>query len=515
MSNLPQTIIKQTKAEIGIGITVSILTAALIWFQMEKSQVQTWLLLVTTIYAVRYGLCDYLSKRKPNTKSSKSIRFLLNVGLLICGLAWASLIINEPFHTGSGTFNSYALVAAGFLSFIVFMLYLGKLDLVLTFVTASLFAPILNSVLRETDPDLLTISCILLWTVCLVVASIRFSKIASTSNIKIPDTTNEAALKQNNEQLQRKHSVAEAKIQELQAALKMANLDLESSQNKADALSITLNQINPFDLESGLLTEVKHKNILQREWARMARLNLPITLIYLLLDDYDKYEEMRDKKTCLMTLKRIVKIIKSTCRRPGDVFAKLKNQQLALLLPETDLEDSIELANSICKQVEDLQIPHVKNSPNPILTVSLGIATVIPNELLTEGEFLKRADSALYEAKFQGGNRVVHYVSHPEIKLEHWDVGKLGAVSADKLKHKLTTLGYDTETKTYLPGGQIKDRRTHTDFATGILAGTFLLTIDGDAVKLRPGDCLVIPKSLNILSEVIGTEPVICYEGNH
>lgn len=508
-----QTVFRQTKTEIALGICFSLVCAGLIWIQTEKTQIHTWLLIITTIYALRYGLVDYLSRLHSSNRNSLGNHLILLIGIIICGVAWASLIINTPFKTGDSQINLIGLGIAGILSFIVFVIYLGRMELVLSFAVASLILPILN-VIDSLENHQTTMAFLFAWLVCLLFGSWRISKQLQTQPVRNIESVNEANLKLQNDRLTNQLSVTQAKVEELTNSLKLTNLDLETTQNKADALSITLNQINPFDLESGLLTEIKHKTILQREWSRMGRLELPITLVYLAIDDFEKYQEGHDKKAASMTFKRVVKIVKNTCQRPGDVFAKLKNSTIAMLLPETELEDSIELANTVCKEVEALNIKHVKNAGNEFVTVSLGIATVIPNDLLTEGEFIKRADSALYEAKFQGGNRVSHYVSHPELRLEHWDENRNGKVSADKLKKKLSTMGFETENKTYLAGGDIKDRRTHAEFAIGLLTGNFMVLIDGDTIKMKAGDILTIPKSLNILCKVKGSETVICYEGN-
>ncbi len=507
------TVFRQTKTEIALGICLSLLCAGLIWHQTEKSQVHTWLLIITTIYALRYGLVDYLSKLHSANRNSLGNQLILVIGLIICGLAWAGLIINTPFKTGFSDINLIGLGIAGAVSFIVLIVYLGRLEFVLSFAIAALALPFIT-IIDSLQNHIITLTYLLTWLVCLVFGSSRIRKQLQSQPVRNIESINESNLKLQNERLTNQLATAQAKIEELTNSLKLTNLDLETTQNKADALSITLNQINPFDLESGLLTEVKHKTILQREWARMGRLDLPISLIYLSIDDFDKYQEAYDKKAASMTFKRVVKIVKNTCQRPGDVFGKLKNSIIAILLPETELDHSIELANTICKDVESLNIKHVENAANEFVTVSLGIATVIPNDLLTEGEFLKRADSALYEAKFQGGNRVSHYISHPELKLEHWDEEKNGKVTADKLKKRLGSLGFETENKTYLAGGDIKDRRTHAEFGIGILTGNFMVLIDGDTIKMRAGDILTIPKSLNILCKVKGSETVICYEGN-
>ena len=80
-----------------------------------------------------------------------------------------------------------------------------------------------------------------------------------------------------------------------------------------------------------------------------------------------------------------------------------------VLLPDTDLSAARMIGSEICRQVQGLRIPHTRNLPWKIATVSVGIATLEPRDVETrDGSWLvSTADLALYDAKAQGRNQCV------------------------------------------------------------------------------------------------------------
>ena len=75
-------------------------------------------------------------------------------------------------------------------------------------------------------------------------------------------------------------------------------------------------------------------------------------------------------------------------------------------LSELTEEESKTYANAIRKAVEDLKIPHEKNSISSFVTISVGLLSISPKEKITEDEIYKKADDLLYKAKESGRNRV-------------------------------------------------------------------------------------------------------------
>jgi diguanylate cyclase (GGDEF)-like protein len=76
-----------------------------------------------------------------------------------------------------------------------------------------------------------------------------------------------------------------------------------------------------------------------------------------------------------------------------------------VLLPNTDLKGAIAVAEKIQAEIHILAIPHECSNVKPIVTVSLGIASIIPKLEVESATLLAHADRSLYEAKQQGRDR--------------------------------------------------------------------------------------------------------------
>ena len=166
------------------------------------------------------------------------------------------------------------------------------------------------------------------------------------------------------------------------------------------------------------------------------------------------------------------------------------------------------MADVLRKQIRRLNMPNLDSPMHSAVTASFGVATVIPNSDLSIDEFNKRADAALYEAQFQGGDKVVRFRTMSTIRLERWDRDQEGDLTPDGLVRKLAVLGYETEAKTYRPGDYQSDRRIQIDTIDAIVQGKLKVSLEGESRILQPGDCLFIPKGLVTSAEVVGQKPV-------
>jgi diguanylate cyclase (GGDEF)-like protein len=235
--------------------------------------------------------------------------------------------------------------------------------------------------------------------------------------------------------------------------------------------------------------------------------------VHTTIDNFDNYKEAYGKNGYDATIRRIADLMRKTGTRPGDVVARLEDNKFALLLPEADHKNGETLAEILRKQIRLLNIANKESSMHSSVTASFGVATVIPNSDLDIQEFCGRADAALYEAQFQGGDKVVRFRTMNNIKLEKWDRALEGELTADGLIRKLAVLGYDAEPKTYRPGEYQADKRIQIDTIDAIIQGQLKISLEGEARVLHPGDCLFIPKGHVTSVEVVGEKPVICLEG--
>lgn len=156
---------------------------------------------------------------------------------------------------------------------------------------------------------------------------------------------------------------------------------------------------------------------LAREWARLMRSGCPLSLLLLDVDCFKAYNDFYGHPSGDACLIKIAQVIAGLACRPGDLVARYGGEEFALILPDTPLEGAITVAAEVQTQVRTQQIPHARSSVTPIITVSIGVACVIPNPDLTIAHLISVADQALYSAKQSGRDRycirALHASPHP------------------------------------------------------------------------------------------------------
>ncbi len=161
------------------------------------------------------------------------------------------------------------------------------------------------------------------------------------------------------------------------------------------------------------LTQVANRgcfnNRLQSEWERLAQEKQPLSLILLDIDTFKSYNDYYGHLAGDDCLIRIGKILPTVVHRPADLAARYGGEEFAFLLPNTDLEGGIKIAQNIQQVIHSLAIPHEQSHVKNILTVSLGIASLIPSLELEPDTLVAHADKALYQAKKQGRDRYCVY----------------------------------------------------------------------------------------------------------
>ena len=104
-------------------------------------------------------------------------------------------------------------------------------------------------------------------------------------------------------------------------------------------------------------------------------------------------------------LQAIADVLCCVIKRPADIIARYGGEEFALILPDTDSLGAFHLAEMICTELRKLEIPH-HQSPQGIVTLSLGLATLIPRAELNSDFLISSAEQALHQAKDEGRDRV-------------------------------------------------------------------------------------------------------------
>lgn len=150
----------------------------------------------------------------------------------------------------------------------------------------------------------------------------------------------------------------------------------------------------------------KFENHLGQEWLRASRQRAyfadlsgtSISLIISEINDFNLYQENHEPQVVINCLNIISANLSQTPKRPADIVAKLDNDRFAILLPNTDQQGAIKVAEIINKMLADLQIPHGFSPISDYLSMSFGIATGIPTQALPATVLVEVAESALEDA---------------------------------------------------------------------------------------------------------------------
>lgn len=143
---------------------------------------------------------------------------------------------------------------------------------------------------------------------------------------------------------------------------------------------------------------------LEKEWQRSMRDNKPISLIMVDIDFFKNYNDMYGHQAGDDCLKQVAAILNNIAKRPGDLAARYGGEEFAVILSGTDLKQAGVLAENANKKLKQTRIPHSDSQAADYVTLSLGVASIIPRHGTKPYDLIKVADKALYKAKNSGRN---------------------------------------------------------------------------------------------------------------
>ncbi|OEU73465.1 MAG: hypothetical protein BA869_12240 [Desulfuromonadales bacterium C00003107] len=142
------------------------------------------------------------------------------------------------------------------------------------------------------------------------------------------------------------------------------------------------------------------------EWKRGIREKQPLTLMLIDIDCFKAYNDHYGHLQGDQCLRRVAKTLHDQTSRPRDLVARYGGEEFALILPHTDCAAK-SLGEQCRTAVEALALPHTASGIGDKVTVSVGIASMVPQRDSQPVDLIAQADQALYHAKNTGRNRVV------------------------------------------------------------------------------------------------------------
>ncbi len=148
---------------------------------------------------------------------------------------------------------------------------------------------------------------------------------------------------------------------------------------------------------------------LKKEWAGTAREKAALSLIMMDIDYFKLYNDKYGHQMGDDCLKNVARAINNALKRPVDFLARYGGEEFAAILPRTDITGAVVVAEAIRISVTEAKIPHSNSKVSEYVSLSLGVACVIPEKDIEPAELISMADKALYTAKQKGRNRVEIY----------------------------------------------------------------------------------------------------------
>lgn len=172
------------------------------------------------------------------------------------------------------------------------------------------------------------------------------------------------------------------------------------------AQSDFLKKIAFIDGLTGIANRRRYDDALLTEWRYCRRNNLPLTLLMIDIDHFKQFNDHYGHLEGDNCLKTVATAIKQPFFRSHDIVARYGGEEFICLLPACDREPGRTKAEDVRRTIADLEIPHATSSTARVVTVSIGVASVYPNDVGNPLALFRAADTALYQAKNSGRNQV-------------------------------------------------------------------------------------------------------------
>lgn len=219
------------------------------------------------------------------------------------------------------------------------------------------------------------------------------------------------------EQQLAQHRLVEVQLEALQAdleeqmrrrtqALEIRNEALSQLRLTLETANQRLKRLVAIDALTGVANRRHFDRSLDRELRRVRRDSQSLSLIFLDLDEFKRFNDTYGHARGDEVLRRVAHTLNETFRRGGDFVARYGGEEFAVVLPGVDARRAALYAERLRRRVWRLAIPYEVGESTDRVTISGGVATLSPGMIATSEQLLRAADKALYRAKRLGRNQI-------------------------------------------------------------------------------------------------------------
>ena len=179
----------------------------------------------------------------------------------------------------------------------------------------------------------------------------------------------------------------------------------KKTEEKLLRMQKELEELSFNDGLTGISNRRKFDMVMETEWNNARRTKQPLSVLLLDIDFFKQYNDYYGHLQGDDCIRLVAQLLDSAVARPRDLVARFGGEEFVLVLPETDHTSALQIANKCRDLVQSQNIQHEKSSVSHLVTVSIGVSTIVPEDNGLE-KFIKSVDKLLYKAKQNGRDRI-------------------------------------------------------------------------------------------------------------
>lgn len=180
---------------------------------------------------------------------------------------------------------------------------------------------------------------------------------------------------------------------------------LELKARELEVLNAKLAELSTSDFLTGLANRRRFDEVFGTEWARATRTGNALAIIMLDVDHFKLFNDRYGHQAGDECLRKLAEVLKQQVGRATDLAARYGGEEFCIISADADLSGVLMLAERIRASIQAIAIKH-EDSSEGVVTVSIGVASMVPSLNGDSAELLRAADHALYRAKASGRNCV-------------------------------------------------------------------------------------------------------------
>lgn len=216
--------------------------------------------------------------------------------------------------------------------------------------------------------------------------------------------TKHYAIREENQKMQAEREYLQLAAENMSERLKLLE-ELSLANEKLKTANFKLEQISTIDVLTSIENRRAFNSEYNKAWKICVREKMSLAVIMIDIDHFKIFNDTYGHLAGDQVLTRTAEVIKGAIKRPGDLVARFGGEEFVIMLMNTASKGAEIVAEEIRRKIEDTEIEIGEQRSS--ITVSLGVASVIPDNKMDPDGLIDFADRALYQAKAGGRNKVI------------------------------------------------------------------------------------------------------------